>query len=138
MTLGLDFLKIKKQRPSIPLPPQDFPMFPSPKEIDFELQPSMDDLKEASGVMEREPQTTSVDAPVHTISDAPVYLKINAFKEVLAQLQQIRSSLDESESKVVKLEENDKSQEREYRDWHDAAKNMHEKFMFIDETLFKR
>ncbi len=138
MTLGLDFLNIRKKRPSIPLPPQDLPTFPSPKEIDFEFQPSIEDLKQASGVEEVEETRPEPQMSSQPTSQEPIYLKIHAFREIMTHLQQLRSSLDESEQKVIALEETGKNQERAYRDWQDTIKNMHEKLMFVDQALFRR
>lgn len=143
MGLGLNFFNMNKKRAFImPPPPEDLPTFPSPKDSEYDMPPpesDLDELKEAAGVSEKHEEPEEVHTREYTApSSEPVYLKIQLFKAAVAELHQLRASLSEAEERMLTLEETDRKQERMYRDWHDCVKEIHNKIVFVDESLFKR
>lgn len=143
--MALGFFNIKKRQLSAipPPPPEELPVFPSPRELE---KASVRGLKEAAGVMARpsleEFKSTVVAKERHELgkheATKPIFLKMHSFKAVMDELGQVRTRLNDADTMLASLEDLHKSQDMASRKWQDAVKDMHQKLIFVDEMLFKR
>jgi hypothetical protein len=140
-----DLFKVNKKKGStaLPPPPAELPTFPEPKAQHF---PDPHDIADEAVFEEPEPSTDDFTSRIvskqrgeveHHKATNPIFLRMHSFKSVVDEVNQVRSSLDESDKMLVRLERLHSDGDRTLRGWHDSMKNIHEKLIFVDELLFK-
>ncbi len=117
----------------IPPPPEELPEFPALPAMDEEPEEERSLVEKfRSKAVAKEKQELEKQA------SEPVFLKVKAFKAVVAEVGQIREHAGRGESMLSKLESLQQEEERALRQWREAARELHEKLIFVDEMLFKR
>lgn len=129
-------------------------------------QPSFDleDFKKAAGVSYPKPrpaapmpvrQTALVEEPMPEHSEPsiqsapkvaikrpvnygePVFLKVESYKRILGELDEIKAELADLADINRHLEKSEYNEERSFSNLQTSIKNIHDKFLSVDEIVFK-
>jgi|GEM_PF-5964340 len=138
----------KKKELKIPSPPSagNLPSFPTPKDIEKlspeELEAALnkrpvDALEEhKKRVVEKEKLELS-ETREHVVTK-PIFIHAPTYKALIDEVSQMRNFMEEAENIVETLESFKEDQDRAFKSWQSTVKDIHEKLIYIDETLFKR
>ncbi len=138
----------KKKELKIPSPPsaESLPSFPTPKDIEKlspeELEAALKkepvDALEAhkKRVVEKE-KLEITDTREHIVTK-PIFIHAPTYKALIDEVAQMKSLMGEAEDIVETLDSFKEDQDRAFRSWQSVVKDIHEKLIYIDETLFKR
>ncbi len=69
--------------------------------------------------------------------NAPVFVKIDTYKEVLDIIDIIKSKLENSREVLNEINDLKTQEDEEMIEWKETLDNMSEKIHFIDKTLFE-
>lgn len=69
--------------------------------------------------------------------DAPVFVKIDEYKDVLDITGMVRNKLDEAKSTLGKINELKNQEDSELESWSKALNEIERKIDFIDKALFE-
>lgn len=71
------------------------------------------------------------------MNNAPVFIKIDAYKEVLDIIDVVKAKMDKCKDMLDELDQL-KAEEDEYiMDWKNVIENISDKVSFMDKTLFE-
>ncbi len=71
------------------------------------------------------------------MNTAPVFVKIDDYKEVLDIIEVIKNKLDKAKTLYAELTELRAEEEEELIEWKTTLDNISDKIFFIDKTLFE-
>ena len=69
--------------------------------------------------------------------DAPVFVKLEEYDDVLSIVAVINKKLEESKERLIKIKQLNVEEEEEINAWEDNLKDVHEKMEFIGDILQK-
>lgn len=70
-------------------------------------------------------------------SSGPVYVKVEVYREILQEVDAIRSELNKLKEINIKLETSEYNEEHNFDKLKKAMKNVHDRLLSVDKTLFK-
>ena len=136
----------KKKELRIPLPPsgEGLPSFPSPKELE-KLSP--EELEEAAGsqlsleehkkrIVAKE-KSELAEIKEHHVT-RPIFIHAPTYKALVDEISQMKNKITDADEIVETLENCKSDQDRAYHGWQSLVKEIHEKLIYADATLFKR
>lgn len=135
-------IELGKTEP-LPLPPEEamegeLPELPKLETYEAEFKPEEPIPYTKPGLEEFEEKATQEETrKLKTIPEAPVFVRVDLFKDVLVDFAHCKSLLKTVEDSWQEIEDIGLSQERSYADWQHALGDMQRKLLFIDRTLFK-
>jgi len=136
----------KKKELKIPAPPSAdrLPSFPTPKDLEKaspeELQKaaspgtSLEDHKQK--LVEKEKLELAGIREHHATK--PIFIHAPTYKALIDEIGQMKSLMEDAEDTVETLEKFKGDQDKSFKSWQSNIKDIHEKLIYIDETLFKR
>ncbi|MBW2963406.1 hypothetical protein KY306_01370 [Candidatus Woesearchaeota archaeon] len=138
----------KKKELKIPSPPSagSLPSFPTPKDIEKlspeELEAALkkrpvDALEEHKKRVVEKEKTELSETREHIVTK-PIFIHAPTYKALIDEVSQMRNFMEEAENIVETLESFKEDQDRAFKSWQSTVKDIHEKLIYIDETLFKR
>jgi len=149
--MGLFSKKKKEESISPPLPrmpnfgynqPPELPEFPDDSEMHYE--PTIADIKNEVGKDDDEafeiPESdTSESRSIHPreLSDKPIFVKIDAYKEVLHSLDMLKVKISDAEEILRSLEDVRTEEEEKLSKWKKGLQDIKEKLLSINEELFE-
>ncbi|MFH1133991.1 MAG: hypothetical protein V1735_05875 [Nanoarchaeota archaeon] len=68
---------------------------------------------------------------------APIFVKIDEYKEIIEIMNQIKAKLAEGKSILAGIEEIKTQEENELEQWRSELEEVQRKMTFIDKTLFE-
>ena len=71
-------------------------------------------------------------------SKGPIYVRIEKFRDILANASTIKNNLRIASQSIERLNEIDENRERVFGKWHDTMMDMQKKFIFMDKSVFKK
>lgn len=72
-----------------------------------------------------------------TMNKAPVYVKVDEYRDVLDALNVIRSKLNKAKTTLNKLHELKNKEDNELQYWENALTDVDKKVDYIDKSLFE-
>ncbi|MBI2522789.1 hypothetical protein HYW19_00195 [Candidatus Woesearchaeota archaeon] len=128
-------------KPSFQAPRPLFPargrLFPRPIENDLVLKPQIEAQSPYQDI-EKEDSKDDIGIMRHKKSKGPIYVRIEKFRDILANTNTIKNNLRISSQSIERLAEIDENRERVFVKWHDAMMDMQKKFIFVDKSVFKK
>lgn len=131
----------KKKDLKIPSPPpaEELPSFPLPKkekEAPKEELPKITPLEEHKRkAVEKEKRELSERE--HLKIYQPIFVNVHSYKVMIDEINQLKNNLLKADDIVGNLEGFKDDQDSSYKKWFNAVKDIHEKLIYVDETLFK-
>ena len=138
----------KKKELKIPTPPSagSLPSFPSPKDLE-KLSP--EEMEAAIGTKVKTPLAEHKQRVVEKeklalletrehIAVKPIFIHAPTYKALIDEVAQMKAYMSEAEGIIQTLESFKEDQDRAFRGWQSIVKDIHEKLIYVDETLFKR
>lgn len=136
----------KKNELKIPSPPSDegLPSFPSPKGLE-RLSP--EDLEEAAGAQlsleeHKKRIVTKEKAELAEIKEhhvtRPIFIHAPTYKALVDEISQMKANMIDADEIILNLENCKGDQDKAFRAWQSLVKEIHEKLLYADATLFKR
>jgi len=136
----------KKNELKIPLPPsgEGLPSFPSPKELE---KLSSEELEEAAGaslsmeehkkrVVEKE-KAELAELKEHHVT-RPIFIHAPTYKHLVDEIGLMKAKITDADQIILSLENSKSDQDKAFRTWQSLIKEIHEKLIYADGTLFKR
>ena len=74
----------------------------------------------------------------HKEAKAPVFIRVERFRNVLNSSKDIRNDLKISDQSIARLMEIDSNKDRVFERWHNTMTDLQKKIIFIDKALFKK
>ena len=68
---------------------------------------------------------------------APVYVKVEKYKEVESTISQIKAKIEEAKGILNKRQEIKADEEHELQSWHDEVKQVEEKITAVENSMEK-
>ena len=150
----------KTRQNSIPISPplpkmpnfnnsDDLPEFPDTSEDDDSLhyEPTIADIKNEVGkdeedeefeIPEAESRPTRRDmSPKRELSDKPIFVKIDTYKEVLHNIDMLKVKINDAEEILRNLEDVRTEEEEKLTQWKKDLQDIKEKLLSIDSELFE-
>ena len=124
----------------------DLPEFPdmSEEENDSHYEPSILDIKDEISKEEDYPEVPKTQSSIkqninfkREITDKPVFVKIEKYKEVLEYVDLLKSKISDAESILSSLEDIRSKEEEKINEWKQDLKSIKDKLMSIDDELFE-
>jgi hypothetical protein len=142
----LKFLQPKEKKMEAPkrleIPPappteEELPEFPSLKE-----KPEVRTAKQRISTVERV-ERESVKKEEEELKRfergpevKPVFVRVGAFKDVTDEIMLITNILKESEDTIIRVAEFKEDEDKEFRKWENSLKDIQQKLIFADQSLF--
>ena len=83
-------------------------------------------------------QTASLQMPTaDQIKRGPLYVKVNAYQELLGEMDAIKAKLNEMTEISKALEVSEYNEETDFTKLRRAVKGLHDRLLVIDKTIFK-
>lgn len=145
-----------KKKPQVPFP-EGAPIeeralrFPSSSYGEKIIEPAR--VKEAAGIAEEMelPEEEELPKPVkgsaplpleptfpsEFMNREPLFLHINVYRQILAEMSSIRAHLAELQETNKKLEKSEYNEEHNFERLRRAVKSMHDRLLQIDKVIFK-
>jgi hypothetical protein len=118
--------------PMIPIVPKPFPQM---EQIRVPVRPMVQEISE-----ERETRMPEMPAPMRMPEmirrEEPIFVKIDKYREALADLEMIKRKLHETSSLLEKIKETRSREEEELNIWIEEINVIKEKISLIDKKLF--
>jgi hypothetical protein len=73
----------------------------------------------------------------HKEAEGPTFIRIERFRNILAETREIKNNLKISGQSIVKLNEIDADKDKVLERWHNVMIDLQKKLIFIDKILFK-
>ena len=129
----------KQTRPQLrPLDgPLEVPKFPDLDEEEFPSYKPTVDEDTVPEIPIRRPPLLKEESSSELDRRMPLFIKINKYKSVKNNLNEIRNHLREAEKVLSKLEEMKREEDEELSLWRHNLDEIKEKLMMIDERLFE-
>lgn len=136
----------KKKELRIPLPPsgENLPSFPSPRELEKTSFEDLDETSKARLSLEEhqksasEKQKEELEEMHEHKALRPIFIHAPTYRALVDEIGQMKAKMSEAELMVETVEGFKADQDKTYRAWQSLVKEIHEKMIYIDETLFKR
>jgi len=74
----------------------------------------------------------------HKKSKGTIYVRIERFRDILANTNTIKNNLRIASQSIERLAEIDENAEKVFGKWHDTMIDMQKKFIFVDKSVFKK
>jgi len=141
-----DLFKKKKKELKIPAPPsaENLPSFPSPKDLEKpspeEMEKAVEEtspIEEHREKMTKRAQTDLAETREHEVTK-PIFIHAPTYKSLIDEIGQMKAQMKEGDEIVETLESFKEDQDRIFKNWQSIVKDIHEKLIYVDETLFKR
>jgi hypothetical protein len=131
----------KKKELKIPVPPsaEELPSFPMPKKSDAYPKEVVKQtpLEEAKTKVVKQEKEELEGREVLKIYK-PIFLNVHHYKAMVDELGQLKSKMDRADDIVANLESFKGSQDTAFQKWLKQIKDVQEKLIYVDETIFKR
>ncbi len=111
----------------------DLPVFPSLEDVDHEESEDFEDYKDHIKDVEVERLSHRDDLSL----SKPIFMSVHLYKELIDELGQMKDRFSESGNTIDNIEKINDDNERYYRRWKNQIENIHNKLIYVDETLFK-
>ncbi|MBS3158135.1 hypothetical protein J4206_02520 [Candidatus Woesearchaeota archaeon] len=112
-----------------------FPDFPEQEKQENQLPD-----EEENEIVVEHPQRASLPAVPSTVSSSAnnFFIKVEDFKEFIAQQSAARSSLKYLNDSLNKINEMRTEEDREFTRWHSQASDVLRKLTYVDKVLFEK
>ncbi|MEK6876144.1 MAG: hypothetical protein AABX63_01940 [Nanoarchaeota archaeon] len=128
-------------KPSFHAPRPLFParerLFPRPMEQGIVPKPQIETTSPYQDI-EKEASKEEIGILRHKKSKGPIYVRIEKFRDILANSNTIKNNLRIASQSIERLDEIDENRERVFVKWHDTMMDMQKKFIFVDKSVFKK
>ncbi len=128
-------------KPSFQAPRPLFParerLFPRPMEQGIVPKPQLEAPSPYQDI-EKEASREEIGILRHKKSKGPIYVRIEKFRDILANANTIKNNLRIASQSIERLSEIDENRERVFVKWHDTMIDMQKKFIFVDKSIFKK
>ena len=88
--------------------------------------------------IEKEASREEIGLLKHKKAKGPIYVRIEKFRDILANANTIKNNLRIASQSIERLNEIDENRERVFVKWHDTMMDMQKKFIFVDKSVFKK
>ena len=88
--------------------------------------------------IEKEASREEMGLLKHKKAKGPIYVRIERFRNILANSNTIKNNLRIASQSIERLSEIDENRDRVFGKWHDAMMDMQKKFIFMDKSVFKK
>ena len=136
-----EFPKGYMPKPSFQAPRPLFParerLFPRPIENVIVPKPQIEAPSPYKDI-EKEASKEEIDILRHKKAKGPIYVRIERFRNILANTSTIKNNLRIASQSIERLNEIDENRERVFGKWHDIMLDMQKKFIFMDKSVFKK
>ena len=88
--------------------------------------------------IEKEASREEIGLLKHKKSKGPVYVRIERFRNILANTNTIKHNLRIASQSIERLNEIDENREKVFGKWHGTMIDMQKKFIFMDKSVFKK
>jgi len=88
--------------------------------------------------IEKEASKEEIGILRHKKSKGPIYVRIEKFRDILANANIVKNNLRIASQSIERLNEIDENRERVFVKWHDTMMDMQKKFIFVDKSVFKK
>lgn len=135
---GMDLPSLDEEIPS--LEAQDRPQ--SPPQKGWQSQPSAPPQYPSPQQSSQQwPQYQAGPQPSHgrrvRHQGSSIYVKVDAYKEVLSNLQGVRSELRKADKELSDMTQDISKKDKEYEKWRSTLGEIQKKLIYVDKTLFK-
>lgn len=128
-------------KPSFQAPRPLFParerLFPRPVENGIVPKPQIEAPSPYQDI-EKEASKEEIGILRHKKAKGPIYVRIERFRNILANANTIKNNLRIASQSIERLSEIDENRERVFVKWHDTMMDMQKKFIFVDKSVFKK
>ncbi len=142
------FPKLKLPReeefPKVDMPKPGFqprPLFPSRQPlqpIEKPESPPIARIRSPYQGIEKQASREEVGLLRNKKSKGPIYVRIERFRNILANANTIRNNLRIASQSIERLNEIDENRDKVFGKWHDIMMDMQKKFIFMDKSVFKK
>jgi len=112
---------------------EELPEFPSPKELEKKPRPINVGKIEEEAVQETEDLLDERDDLVLT---KPVFVPLPVFKDILDEVSLAKNLVKENEDILVRVSDFKEDEEKEFKKWESYIKDIQQKLIYVDKTLF--
>ena len=138
-----EFPKVGMPKPSFtprPLFPARGRLFPRPIEpIETGIVPKPKiEAPSPYQNIEKEASREEMGLLKHKKAKGPIYVRIERFRNILANTNTIKNNLRIASQSIERLNEIDENRERVFVKWHGTMMDMQKKFIFVDKSVFKK
>ena len=143
--MGLFFKKKKAPTNALPVDSNRLQLF-NPRSTERIIEP--EEIKEAAGVKDSDwmevkadnynlPEKTESQFYSKTARNEPLYIKINIYQKMLAEMEDLKSELNGLKSTQSSLESSEYNEESQFIKLKRTMKFMHDHLLKSDQILFK-
>lgn len=136
-----EFPKGYMPKPGFQAPRPLFParerLFPRPIETGVVPKPQIEAPSPYQDI-EKEASKEEIGILRHKKAKGPIYVRIERFRNILANSNTIKNNLRIASQSIERLNEIDENRERVFVKWHDTMMDMQKKFIFVDKSIFKK
>ena len=122
---------------------QPRPLFPArerlfPRPVENIVPKPQIEAPSPYGDIEKEASKEEMGILRHKKAKGPIYVRIERFRNILANANIIKNNLRIASQSIERLNEIDENRERVFVKWHDTMMDMQKKFIFVDKSVFKK
>jgi hypothetical protein len=133
----------RKKKVEVPVPPhEDLLRFPKPSQVERVIQPEK--VKEAAGIGKPLPPpeeplpvvSPPLEKPVRERQE-PFFIRIQHYRELIKDLDYVKEKSEKMEKINEELEKSEFNEKKDYESLKNNLKKIHERLLFMDDTIFK-